>query len=58
MFVLNLFAILGTGDYYSSGNDLSNFAKVQPDQVSKMASDAREVLKYDKHLNKFQHVHL
>ncbi|BFZ12575.1 hypothetical protein BsWGS_15614 [Bradybaena similaris] len=36
--------LTGTGDYYCSGNDLSNFTNVKPDQVAQMASTARGVL--------------
>ncbi|NXX45416.1 ECI2 isomerase, partial [Tricholaema leucomelas] len=37
--------ITGNGDYYSSGNDLNNFANVQPGEVEKMAEDAAVLLK-------------
>ncbi|CAL1536535.1 unnamed protein product [Lymnaea stagnalis] len=36
--------ISGTGDYYCSGNDLSNFTNVTPEQIPKMASEGRAVL--------------
>ena len=35
----------GTGDYYSSGNDLGNFANIPPEGVQKMAKDGEKVLK-------------
>lgn len=35
----------GSGDYYSSGNDLSNFTKISPEGVEKMAQGAGELLK-------------
>ncbi len=38
--------LTGEGDFYSSGNDLSNFANIPPEGPQKMASDAREVLKF------------
>lgn len=34
----------GTGDYYCSGNDLSNFTQVKPDQIGQMALTAKGVL--------------
>ncbi|KAM9302781.1 enoyl-CoA delta isomerase 2 [Morus bassanus] len=37
--------ITGNGDYYSSGNDLSNFTNVQPSEMEKMASDGAVLLK-------------
>ncbi|XP_054237526.1 enoyl-CoA delta isomerase 2 [Indicator indicator] len=37
--------ITGNGDYYSSGNDLNNFANIQPGEVEKMAKDAAVSLK-------------
>ena len=37
--------ITGTGDYYCSGNDLSNFTRIPPEGPQKMASDAKEILK-------------
>lgn len=37
--------VTGTGDYYCSGNDLSNFTRIPPEGPQKMASDARQILK-------------
>ncbi|XP_068698420.1 enoyl-CoA delta isomerase 2-like [Montipora foliosa] len=37
--------VTGTGDYYCSGNDLSNFARIPPEGPQKMAQDARAILK-------------
>ncbi|KFW05197.1 hypothetical protein N326_02527, partial [Eurypyga helias] len=37
--------ITGNGDYYSSGNDLSNFTNIQPSEMEKMASDGAVLLK-------------
>ncbi|NXG66319.1 ECI2 isomerase, partial [Hemiprocne comata] len=37
--------ITGNGDYYSSGNDLSNFTDVQPNEMEKMAKDGAVLLK-------------
>ncbi|XP_066043636.1 enoyl-CoA delta isomerase 2 isoform X2 [Chamaea fasciata] len=37
--------ITGIGDYYSSGNDLNNFANVQPGDMEKMAKDGAVLLK-------------
>ncbi|NXI29040.1 ECI2 isomerase, partial [Sterrhoptilus dennistouni] len=37
--------ITGNGDYYSSGNDLSNFTNVQPGDMKKMAEDGAVLLK-------------
>ena len=37
--------ITGTGDYYFSGNDLSNFTRIPPEGPQKMASGAKEILK-------------
>ncbi|KAK2534130.1 Eci2 [Columba guinea] len=37
--------ITGNGDYYSSGNDLSNFAGVKPTEMKKMAEDGAVLLK-------------
>ncbi|KAJ8010244.1 hypothetical protein DPEC_G00072990 [Dallia pectoralis] len=36
--------ITGSGDYYCSGNDLTNFAKIPEAGVSQMAKDAGELL--------------
>jgi hypothetical protein len=40
-----LFLLLATGDFYCSGNDLSNFTKGISDPV-KMAADSKELLKF------------
>jgi len=37
--------LTGTGDYYCSGNDLSNFTNVTPEQIPAMAKEGREVLR-------------
>ncbi|NWW75666.1 ECI2 isomerase, partial [Climacteris rufus] len=37
--------ITGNGDYYSSGNDLSNFTNIQPGEMDKMAKDGAVLLK-------------
>ncbi|XP_043921104.1 enoyl-CoA delta isomerase 2 [Protopterus annectens] len=34
----------GSGDYYSSGNDLSNFTKIPPEGVKKAAEESGELL--------------
>ena len=36
--------ITGEGDFYCSGNDLSNFMNIPPEGPQKMARDGREVL--------------
>lgn len=38
--------ITGAGDYFCSGNDLSNFTNIPPEGPAKMAAEAREVLRY------------
>ncbi|NXA13311.1 ECI2 isomerase, partial [Sapayoa aenigma] len=38
--------ITGNGDYYSSGNDLNNFANIQPGEMEKMAKDGAVLLKF------------
>ncbi|XP_032557872.1 enoyl-CoA delta isomerase 2, mitochondrial isoform X1 [Chiroxiphia lanceolata] len=37
--------ITGNGDYYSSGNDLNNFANIQPGEMEKMAKDGAVLLR-------------
>ncbi|KAL9974342.1 hypothetical protein ACROYT_G011366 [Oculina patagonica] len=37
--------VTGTGDYYCSGNDLSNFSRIPPEGPQKMANDARYTLR-------------
>ena len=43
---VKLAVITGEGDFYCSGNDLSNFANIPPEGPKKMASDAKEILRY------------
>ena len=38
--------LTGAGDYYCSGNDLSNFTQIPPEGPQKMAAEAKEILKY------------
>ena len=37
----------GAGDYYCSGNDLSNFMNIPPDGIQAMAEEAGRLLEYD-----------
>ena len=37
--------ITGNGDYYCSGNDLSNFLDIPPEGPEKLAADSAELLK-------------
>lgn len=39
-------ALTGAGEYYCSGNDLSNFAKIPPEGPQKMAAEGRQILQY------------
>lgn len=41
---LHLFSA-GNGEYYTSGNDLNNFANVKPNEMEKMAKDGAVLLK-------------
>ncbi|XP_065065356.1 enoyl-CoA delta isomerase 2-like [Rhopilema esculentum] len=41
---VKLAVITGEGDFYCSGNDLSNFTNIPPEGPQKMARDARDVL--------------
>ena len=36
--------ITGAGDYYCSGNDLSNFAQIPPEGPQKLAAEAKKIL--------------
>ena len=37
--------ITGAGDYYCSGNDLSNFMNIPPEGPEKMAAEAKGILR-------------
>lgn len=37
--------LTGAGDYYCSGNDLSNFTQIPPEGPQKMAAEARDNLR-------------
>ena len=39
-----MFVFLGAGDFYCSGNDLSNFMKVDPSNMSQVAKDSAALL--------------
>lgn len=39
-----LAVVTGSGDFYCSGNDLSNFMNIPPDGIAAMAGKAREIL--------------
>lgn len=36
--------ITGAGEYYCSGNDLSNFAQIPPEGPQKLAAEAKKIL--------------
>ena len=36
--------VVGSGDYYCSGNDLGNFANIPPDGVKAMAEEGGRIL--------------
>lgn len=36
--------ITGAGNYYCSGNDLSNFTQIPPEGPEKLAAQAKEIL--------------
>ncbi len=38
--------LTGAGNYYCSGNDLSNFTNIPPEGPQKLAAQAKEVLRY------------
>lgn len=40
-----LAAITGAGDYYCSGNDLSNFMNIPPEGPEKLAAEAKVILR-------------
>ena len=44
---IKVLLITGSGKYYCSGNDLSNFTKIPPEGPQKMAEDARETLRLE-----------
>ncbi len=37
--------VTGAGDYYCSGNDLSNFMNIPPEGPEKMAAEAKGILR-------------
>ena len=37
--------LAGAGDYYSSGNDLSNFTQIPPEGPQKLAAEGKEILR-------------
>lgn len=41
---MQLVWLIGAGDYYSSGNDLSNFMNINMEDIPKMAKDGRYLL--------------
>ena len=42
---VRVFVLTGVGNYYSSGNDLSNFTKLPPEGPKKLAAEAHILLK-------------
>ena len=38
--------ITGAGDYYCSGNDLGNFAEINPSQMHEIARESGHLLRY------------
>ena len=38
--------LTGAGNYYCSGNDLSNFATIPPEGPQKLAAEGKEILRY------------
>ena len=43
---VRVFVLTGAGNFYSSGNDLSNFTNMPPEGPQKLAADSRVLLKY------------
>ena len=42
---VTLAVLTGAGDYYCSGNDLSNFLNIPPEGPEKLAADAKAILR-------------
>ena len=38
--------VTGAGDYFCSGNDLSNFMSIQPDEFAAVAKESGELLRW------------
>lgn len=38
--------LTGAGDYYCSGNDLSNFTQIPPEGPQKLAAEAKGILRW------------
>ena len=37
--------VTGAGDYFCSGNDLSNFMNIPPEGIEKMAEDGKDIVR-------------
>ena len=48
-----LVVLTGAGEYYCSGNDVSNFANIPPEGMEKLAADAKHVLRLKLSYNRY-----